>query len=83
MILYVLYNKTGDKYYIGVTDNLKRRLAEHNGKTNHYTGKFDSSWIIKFSKEYVSSADAYEEEKRLKKAKNRKYLEWYISNKGL
>ncbi|MBI2029362.1 GIY-YIG nuclease family protein [Candidatus Gottesmanbacteria bacterium] len=84
MFLYILKNKDTNVYYIGITNNIKRRLEEHNGKHNHYTGKIPGIWKLIFSKEYNNSHDARKEETRLKKAKNKRYLEWYIdNNKGL
>lgn len=80
MILYVLYNKEHDKYYVGVTDDLNRRLHEHNTKSKHFTGRLDGNWIVQYAKEYQSRSEAFKEEKRLKTARNRKYLEWYIKN---
>jgi putative endonuclease len=82
MTLYILYNEVSDKYYIGVTENLARRLDEHNGDQSHFTGKMKGEWFITFTKNYEVSTEAYKEEKRLKKAGNRRYLEWYIKNKG-
>lgn len=81
MFLYILFNKIADKYYIGITENLQRRLSEHNSNQAHYTGKISGSWKILYSKWFNSKIEARQEEIRLKKAGNRKYLEWYMSNK--
>jgi len=82
MTLYIIYNELNSKYYIGITNNLERRIIEHNRENSHYTGKVSGTWNVKFFKEYKTKEEAYKEEKRLKNAKNRKYLEWYINNSG-
>ena len=79
-ILYILYNSVCDRYYIGMTDDLTRRLSEHNRNSrNHFTGRVSGIWDLLCSREFNSKIEARNEEVRLKKAKNRKYLEWYIS----
>ncbi len=39
--VYVLYSDLDDKFYIGFTSNLKRRLSEHKAKKNHTTLRYD------------------------------------------
>lgn len=82
MYLYILQGTRTNKYYIGVTTNLDKRLEEHNTNTSHYTGKQHEIWNIIFSRYYEKNNDARIEEIRLKKAKNKKYINWYIRNMG-
>jgi putative endonuclease len=82
MYLYILREINSNTYYIGITSDPKRRLTEHNTNSNHYTGKNSKIWEMVFIKFYVNKTDARKEELRLKKAKNKKYLEWYIANMG-
>jgi putative endonuclease len=81
MYIYILYNKLADKYYIGITQNVNQRLSEHNSLQSHYTGKIKGDWILVYSRFYKLKLQARKEEIRLKKAKNKKYLQWYINNK--
>jgi len=38
--LYILYSENSDKYYVGQTNNISRRLFEHNNsRRNSYTSK--------------------------------------------
>jgi len=51
--VYILEAEDQQHWYIGLTDDLKRRIAEHNiGKSSH-TSKF-SSWKLKT---YIAFAD--------------------------
>jgi len=43
MFVYYLTNTEKKKFYIGLTNDLERRIKEHNYKTKHYTGRI--SWI--------------------------------------
>ena len=79
MYLYLLENSLSKKYYIGVTDNVNRRLEEHNRKSNHFTGKGLGIWKLVGIRQFESEI-VYKEEKRLKKAKNKNYIKWYFLN---
>jgi putative endonuclease len=47
--IYILYSQSADRYYIGHTDDLIRRIEEHNNVIkNSYTSKF-RPWILKAS----------------------------------
>jgi len=76
--LYILYSQSLDKYYIGHTNDLCRRFYEHNLGKEKFTRK-GIPWDLRISKEFNTKTDAYSEERRLKKCKNRKYLENYIN----
>ena len=56
-IVYVLNNAKTNRYYIGQTNNLKRRLKEHN---------FKSSWQIVYIEGYLTRALAIRRERTLK-----------------
>jgi len=75
--LYILYSASLDKYYIGHSNNLERRIYEHNLGREKFTRKC-IPWEIKFSRIYNNNIDASREELRLKKCKSRKYLEAYM-----
>jgi putative endonuclease len=75
--VYILYSQSIDKYYIGHTDNLDRRLNEHNTGQTRYsqTGK---PWILKYSEEFPDRSTAMKREKEIKMKKSRKYIEYLI-----
>ena len=76
---YILFSQTANKYYIGSTSNIVRRLNEHNSRQSAST-KAGVPWKLMFTKEFVLKSDAIKLEYKLKKMKSRKYLEWFITN---
>lgn len=64
--VYLLRGHMRHALYIGVTSDLRRRLAEHNkGKSTH-TSK-SKSWTLVYYEAYANRDDAAEREKALKK----------------
>ena len=64
---YILTNKNHTVLYIGVTNDLKRRLKQHKQKSNKgFTGKYNVEKLLYFeSSPYVENA--IKREKQLKK----------------
>jgi putative endonuclease len=79
--IYILYSQSADRYYIGHTDDLIRRIEEHNNVIkNSYTSKF-RPWILKASFPVSDSrGEARKVEFYLKKLKSRKIIEKLIMN---
>ena len=46
------------RYYIGATDNLERRMAEHKRGSNHITYRFGGQIELVVAKELPSMAEA-------------------------
>ena len=67
--VYILRSASG-RHYIGATENLDRRIAEHRRGSNHTTHRFDGSIDIVAAKEFPSIAQARKIEKDLKRKKN-------------
>ena len=65
-IVYILVSQNKkDKFYIGWTNNLNRRLHEHNiGKT--YTTQWHQPYRIVYYEAYLDKQDALERERKLK-----------------
>ena len=63
--LYVLKSKKDGKLYIGYSNNLKRRLQEHNDGQNVST-KHRGPFNLKYYEAYTSEDDAKQREKSLK-----------------
>ena len=76
---YIVYSEKCDKYYVGHTDSLDRRLIEHNiGKG----GKFSSlclPWKLVYSEHFDTRAQAMKREREVKNKKSRKYIEWLMT----
>ncbi len=71
---YILYSVKLNKYYIGSTDNLERRLAEHNRGKGNFT-KTGIPWVLSYSKIFETRNEAVGFEKYIKKRKSREYIE--------
>ncbi|MBI3955085.1 GIY-YIG nuclease family protein [Candidatus Gottesmanbacteria bacterium] len=77
--VYAIYNKKNNKIYIGQTNNLDRRLNEHNSKFgNHYTAKVDGDWEIVYQEIVLTREEALKREKQLKSCQGRKFIKTYI-----
>ena len=64
--VYILTNKTNEVLYIGVTNDLARRLKEHkNGEVSGFTKRYHVHKLVCFE-EYFDAADAIAREKQLK-----------------
>ena len=69
--VYLLQSLKDSSFYVGISDDVKRRLSEHNlGKLKITSLK--RPWNLAWYKEYPDYASARKHEKWLKK-KNRKY----------
>jgi putative endonuclease len=77
--LYILFSKNKNKFYIGHSDNMTRRINEHNSGQNKST-KSGKPWEIVYQKEFQTKSEAGKEEARLKRMKSKKYIMWYIEN---
>jgi len=75
---YVLWSKSIDKYYIGYTQDIERRIAKHNTGGSRWTKK-GIPWCIVCVRLFETKREAIQEELRLKRSKNRKALEKYIA----
>ena len=64
--VYVLQHSVLKDMYIGRTDNLKRRLHEHNKGLQTATHRITGEWIIVYTEIYRNKKDAEQRELRLK-----------------
>jgi len=67
--VYILRGKSG-RYYIGSTDNLKRRIAEHWRGNNHTTRRLGGEVELIAQTEVSSVEEARALEMELKRKKN-------------
>jgi len=79
--VYIVYSPTLDKYYVGYTTDLPKRLTEHNSGISTYTSKA-SDWIIKYTENFSDRESAMKREREIKNKKSRKYIVWLIAQVG-
>lgn len=71
--VYILESLRTRRYYIGQTNNLRRRLFDHNRGKDH-SSKCGGIWILIYKRDFSSRAEAVKYEKYLKSLKNKKYI---------
>lgn len=73
-IVYVLRSKRSGKRYIGMTQDVALRLAQHNsGKSKFTSGHMP--WELIYQETYSSSIEARSREKYLKSSQGRRFLD--------
>jgi putative endonuclease len=80
--VYILKSETTGRYYCGYTDNLIRRINQHNDP--NYTGskttkRFRGPWSIIWHKEICTRSGAMALEKKIKKRGVKRFLETLLS----
>jgi len=80
--VYILQSKRNNVYYIGSTNNLERRIKEHNTGQVKYT-KNMIPWELKFFKEYDSLTEARKIEYKLKKLKRKDIIKKIIEEQKI
>ena len=74
--VYILLSKDHPKTYTGITDNLERRLNQHNNGYHFYTKRY-KPWSILYHEDCLNRKAARKREKYLKSAVGR---EWIAKN---
>ena len=75
--VYIIYSHLIDKYYVGYTSDLQKRLQDHNSGISTFTSKA-GDWVLKYQKQFNTRALAMKYEKEIKRKKSCKYIEWLI-----
>ena len=76
--VYVLMSKSTGKRYVGQTDNLDRRIAEHNNPEHNprkFTSKHAGPWELIHTETFTTRSQAMQREKRLKSGVGRVWLD--------
>ena len=71
--VYILKSESSNKSYVGFTDNLERRLKEHNLGRSDYTKRY-KPWKIIYTENFEIYNEALKREKYLKSASGRKLV---------
>jgi len=78
--VYVLYSLTGSKSYVGYTNDIQRRLLEHNvSEVRGFTLRY-RPWILIHTESYGDRESAIAREKFFKTGRGREEIKLFISN---
>ena len=72
-ILYILYSEILDRYYVGYTNDLERRLSEHNRIKGKYTDR-GIPWRLVYSENYSDKKSAMNRERIIKSQKSKQFI---------
>ena len=73
--VYILQSPKLGKYYTGITDDISRRLEEHNSAENINWTKTCQPWVLHHSIRCVNLHQARQVEYHIKQMKSGKYIE--------
>jgi putative endonuclease len=71
--VYILYSKSFDRYYVGYTNDIERRISEHNRKKHKFTDA-GIPWILVHSENFISKKEAMMREKFIKAQKSKQFI---------
>jgi len=75
--VYILQSESTGRYYCGQTNDLYRRIREHNDPASYSaktTKRFVGPWRLVWSKSFDSRAEAMERERSIKKRGVKRFL---------
>ena len=76
--VYILRSERNGRYYVGSTNDMTRRLGEHNcGHTPSTRGK--GPWVLAYSEPAKNEAEARQRDREIKAWKSRIMIEKLIS----
>lgn len=75
--VYIIRSMKNNQYYIGCSDNVLRRLDEHNLGLSKYT-RGRGPWELVYKEEFKSLKDSRKREKQIKSWKKRIAIEKLI-----
>ncbi|AUS04534.1 GIY-YIG nuclease family protein [Tamlana carrageenivorans] len=73
-LVYIIFSETLNRYYVGQTKNVDKRLATHNQRGAKYTSK-GVPWVLIKTYSFSSRTDAILIETKIKKRGIKRYLE--------
>jgi putative endonuclease len=71
---YILYSGTINKYYVGYTSDLEKRIGRHGSDKNKFTGQTEDWELIKYF-EFSSKSEAMKLESKIKKRGIKRFLD--------
>ncbi|MBL7700619.1 MAG: GIY-YIG nuclease family protein [Ferruginibacter sp.] len=79
--LYILFSQALNKYYIGSTTDIERRLAEHNRGKEKFT-RTGIPWLLVYSEIFEELNQARQREFYIKRMKSKIFIEKLITSAG-
>ena len=73
-VVYILFSETADRYYVGQTNNVEKRLVTHNSGGKKYTSKA-RPWILIKTFPCTDRIEAVQLERKIKKRGIKRYLD--------
>ena len=82
--IYILYSQSADKFYIGQTPDVQKRLREHNNpvEKSKYTAKYIPWELILYFPVSNERGEVMKIEKFIKSQKSKKFILKLIENKN-
>ena len=77
--VYIIQSKNSDRYYVGYSCNVQRRLEEHNSGKARSTSP-NKPWKLVFTRECESKRYARQLELKIKRMKSHTFIERLIRN---
>ena len=78
--VYVLYSMSAQKSYVGYTNDIERRIFEHNvSKIRGFTSRY-RPWILIHIESYSDKGSAIAREKFLKTGRGREEIKLFINH---
>ena len=77
--VYILFSNKFGRFYVGMTNNLVRRLKQHNSNQVISTKVF-SPWVIVHNEVFETRIEAREREKYLKSATDRRWRKIHLGH---
>jgi putative endonuclease len=78
--VYILYSKSLDRYYVGYTNDIDRRISEHNRKKGKFTDT-GIPWILVHTELYSTKKKAMVREKLIKSRKSKTFIIEILNSK--
>ena len=75
--VYILWSESTQRYYIGVSQDVSRRLSEHNQKKSRYTQN-GAPWKLVWQTQKPNRSEALILERKLKNLKSAKRIAEFI-----
>lgn len=76
---YILKSKNYPKTYVGISDNVERRMVEHNNGLSLFTSRY-LPWGVIYREECVNKNEARKREKYFKSAAGRRKIKVIVKN---